>query len=47
MTTFNTGNPPSSADSRDLYDNAQSIDFTVNSDDLTFTYQNGVSHHVV
>ena len=37
MATFNTGNPIGSAELLDLYDNAESLDIAVNSDDLTFT----------
>lgn len=32
MTTYNTGNPLGSVDPRDLYDNAENLDFAVNSD---------------
>lgn len=31
MTTYNTGNPIGSTDAKDLYDNAQNLDFAVNS----------------
>lgn len=43
MTTYNTGNPIGSTDAKDLYDNAENLDYFVNGTALSYLDRLGVS----